>query len=42
VIKGGSFYSKPEFLRPSAREHLSSGEKRAYDIGFRLVITGED
>lgn len=39
VIRGGSFYSKPEFLRNSAREHLSSGTKRAYDIGFRLVIT---
>ncbi|MDY0360488.1 MAG: SUMF1/EgtB/PvdO family nonheme iron enzyme [Desulforegulaceae bacterium] len=39
VIKGGSFYSKPEFLRASAREHLSSGTKRAYDIGFRLALT---
>ncbi|MDY0131080.1 MAG: SUMF1/EgtB/PvdO family nonheme iron enzyme [Desulforegulaceae bacterium] len=42
VIKGGSFYSKPEFLRFSAREHLNSGKKRAYDLGFRLVITGND
>lgn len=42
VIKGGSFYSKPEFLRPSAREHLSSGSKRAYDTGFRLIITGKN
>ena len=38
VIRGGSFYSKPEYLRFSSRDYLSSPEKRGYDIGFRLVM----
>lgn len=39
VIRGGSFYSKPAYLRFSSRDYLSSPEKRGYDIGFRLVMT---
>ncbi|PID77841.1 MAG: hypothetical protein CSB21_03265 [Deltaproteobacteria bacterium] len=39
VIRGGSFYSKPKYLRFTERDYLSSPEKRGYDIGFRIVMT---
>jgi|GEM_PF-1245258 formylglycine-generating enzyme required for sulfatase activity len=38
VIRGGSFYSKPEYLKFSARDFVLSPEKSSYDIGFRLVM----
>lgn len=41
VIRGGSFYSKPEYLRFAERDFLASPEKRGYDIGFRPVMTKE-
>ncbi|MGM0417195.1 MAG: formylglycine-generating enzyme family protein [Thermodesulfobacteriota bacterium] len=38
VIRGGSFYSKPEYLRFSGRDFVLSPEKSSYDLGFRLVM----
>lgn len=38
VIRGGSWYSRPEFLRSASRDHLATPDRRGQDIGFRLVM----
>lgn len=37
VTRGGSWYSRPQFVRCAGRDHLSSPQRRSNDQGFRLV-----
>ncbi|MBF0225876.1 MAG: formylglycine-generating enzyme family protein [Desulfobacterales bacterium] len=37
VIRGGSWYSRPSFIRCASRENIKYTDKRSYDVGFRLI-----
>lgn len=37
VIRGGSWYSRPEVVRCASRDNLHLPTRRGYDVGFRLV-----
>jgi len=37
VIRGGSWYSRPEHLRCAKRDGLSRPDRRSQDLGFRLI-----
>jgi formylglycine-generating enzyme required for sulfatase activity len=37
VVRGGSWFSRPETARCAARDHLLSATRRSNDLGFRLV-----
>lgn len=38
VIRGGSWYSRPEYVRCADRDHVNSPSRRGSDLGFRLVM----
>ncbi len=38
VIRGGSWYSRPRYVRCASRDHLHDSHRRGNDVGFRLVI----
>jgi len=38
VIRGGSWYSRPEFVRCANRDYVASCIRRSSDLGFRLVM----
>ncbi len=38
VIRGGSWYSRPRYVRSASRDHLHDSHRRGNDVGFRLVI----
>ncbi len=38
VVRGGSWYSRPRFVRCAGRDQLSRSDRRSQDQGFRLVI----
>lgn len=38
VIRGGSWYSRPKYVRSASRDHLHTSHRRGNDVGFRLVI----
>ncbi len=37
VIRGGSWYSRPEHVRCAKRDALSRPDRRSQDLGFRLI-----
>ena len=37
VVRGGSWYSRPEFVRSASRDKMATPSRRGQDIGFRLV-----
>ena len=38
VIRGGSWYSRPRYVRCASRDHLHDSHRRGNDVGFRLVM----
>ena len=38
VIRGGSWYSRPRYVRCASRDHLHDSRRRGNDVGFRLVM----
>ncbi len=38
VIRGGSWYSRPRYVRCASRDHLHNSRRRGNDVGFRLVM----
>ncbi|KPA15693.1 serine/threonine protein kinase [Candidatus Magnetomorum sp. HK-1] len=38
VIRGGSWYSRPKFVRCANRDYVGSFDRRSSDLGFRLVM----
>ncbi|MBF0451554.1 MAG: formylglycine-generating enzyme family protein [Candidatus Magnetomorum sp.] len=38
VIRGGSWYSRPKFVRCANRDYVASIARRSSDLGFRLVM----
>ncbi len=38
VIRGGSWYSRPRYVRSASRDHLHDSHRRGNDVGFRLVV----
>ncbi len=38
VIRGGSWYSRPRYIRSASRDHLHDSHRRGNDVGFRLVM----
>jgi len=42
VIRGGSWYSRPQFVRCANRDYVGSFNRRSSDLGFRLVMNLRD
>jgi len=38
VIRGGSWYSRKEYIRCASRDNLRNTKRRGFDLGFRLVL----
>jgi len=38
AIRGGSWYSRPQFIRCANRDYVASSARRSADLGFRLVM----
>ncbi|CAN2043345.1 formylglycine-generating enzyme [Candidatus Magnetomoraceae bacterium gMMP-1] len=38
AIRGGSWYSRPAFVRSASRDRLSGTNRRGHDLGFRLIL----
>jgi len=39
-IRGGSWYTRPQYLRCANRDFVASCERRSSDLGFRLIMKG--
>ncbi|MDY0163682.1 formylglycine-generating enzyme family protein [Desulfobotulus sp.] len=42
VIRGGSWYTRPEGVRSASREFMGRGRRWGQDVGFRLVLEKRD